>query len=212
LGASRLAARAAALDEYLAAQRYSAERPESRLNLGLLALRRGDAGAAEKLYREALALAPDFAPAYVNLADLLRAQGREEEGERVLREGLKRAPASADLHHALGLLHVRRQRYEAGLASLAQAARLAPENPRYQYVYAVALHDRGRPRESIRVLEAALRRNPVDGDVLSALAQYEAGVDRREAALAHARRLLALAPDDPRAQELLAAIARRPVR
>jgi tetratricopeptide (TPR) repeat protein len=196
LGASRLAARAAALDEYVAAQRYGTERPESRLNLGLLALRRGDPAAAEKLYRDALVLAPDFAPAYVNLADLLRAQGHEEQGERVLREGLSRAPRSAELNHSLGLLHVRRQRYDAGLAALAQAARLAPENARYQYVHAVALHDRGKPREAVKVLEAALRRNPVDRDVLVALVQYHAGLGRREEALAHARRLVELAPED----------------
>jgi tetratricopeptide (TPR) repeat protein/formate-dependent nitrite reductase cytochrome c552 subunit len=207
LPAPRLAAaRSAALEEYLAAQRYSAERPESRLNLGLLAMRRGDAGAAEKRYREALVLAPDFAPAYVNLADLLRAQGREEEGERVLRAGLSRAPRSAELHHALGLLHVRRQRYDAGLAALAQAARLAPENARYQYVHAVALHDRGKPREAVKVLEAALRRNPVDRDVLIALAQYQAGLGRREEALAHARKLAELAPDDQGLRQLLAQI------
>jgi tetratricopeptide (TPR) repeat protein len=204
LGAVRLAARAAALEEYVAAQRYSAERPESHLNLGLLALRRGDPGAAEKLYREALA--PDFPPAYVNLADLLRAQGREQEAERVLREGLSRAPRSAELHHALGLLHVRRQRYDAGLAALAQAARRAPENARYQYVHAVALHDRGKPREAVKVLEAALRRNPVDRDVLVALAQYEAGLGKREAALAHARKLVALSPEDPGLRRLQAGI------
>jgi tetratricopeptide (TPR) repeat protein len=196
----------AVLDEYVAAQRYSAERPESRLNLGLLALRRGDPAAAERLYRDALALAPDFAPAYANFADLLRAQGREEEGERVLREGLSRAPRSAELHHALGLLHVRRQRYDAGLAALAQAARLAPENARYQYVHAVALHDRGKPREAVKVLEAALRRNSVDRDVLVVLAQYQAGLGRREEALAHARRLVALAPEDTGLRQLLAQI------
>jgi Flp pilus assembly protein TadD len=200
------AARGAALDEYMAAQRYSAERPESRLNLGLLAQRRGDAGAAEKLYREALVRAPDFAPAYVNLADLLRAQGREEEGERVLREGLSHAPRSAELQHALGLLHVRRQRYDAALAALAQAARLAPENARYQYVHAVALHERGKPREAVKILEAALRRNPVDRDVLIALAQYQAGLGRREDALAHARRLVELAPEDPGLRQLLGRI------
>jgi predicted CXXCH cytochrome family protein len=207
LGAPRLAAaRGAALEEYIAGQRYSAERPESRLSLGLLALRRGDTAAAEKLYREALALAPDFAPAYVNLADLLRAQGREEEGGRVLREGLSRAPRSAELQHALGLLHVRRQRHDAGLAALAQAARLAADNTRYQYVYAVALHDRGKPREAVKILEAALRRNPVDRDVLIALAQYQDALGRREAAIAHARRLVELAPEDQGLRQLLSRV------
>jgi predicted Zn-dependent protease len=109
-------------------------------------------------------------------------------------------------------LHVRRQRYAAGLTALAQAARLAPEQTRYQYVYAIALHDRGRPREAVRVLEAALRRNSVDSDVLAALAQYEARQGRRDAALAHARKLVALAPDERGPRELLAEIERRPAR
>jgi tetratricopeptide (TPR) repeat protein len=212
LGATRLAARASALEEYAAAQRYAAERPESWLNLGLLAQRQGNAKPAEQHYRTAMALAPDFAPAYVSLADLMRAQGREEEGERVLRDGLKRAPANADLHHALGLLHVRRQSYTAGLTALAQAARLAPDIARYQYVYAVALHDRGKPREAVKVLEAALRRNPVERDLLALLVQYEAGQGRRNAALAHARRLVALAPDDRGLRELLADIERSKTR
>lgn len=212
LGATRLAARASALEEYAAAQRYAAERPESRLNLGLLAQRQGNAPMAEQHYRGAIALAPDFAPAYVSLADLMRAQGREEEGEGMLRDGLRHAPANADLHHALGLSHVRRQRYAAGLAALAQAARLAPDIARYQYVYAVALHDRGKPREAVKVLEAALRRNPVDRDLLTVLAQYEARQGRRDAALAHARRLVALAPDDRGLRELLADIERRTAR
>jgi len=203
LSAPQRAARAAAVEEYAAAQRASAERPESRLNLGLLAQRQGSPAEAEKHYRDAIALAPDFAPAYVNLADLLRAQGREEEGERILRAGLARAPRSAELHHALGLLHVRRQRYDAALAALGEAARLAPENTRYQYVYAVALHDRGKPRESLKILEAALRRNPVNRDVLVALAQYQAALGRRPEALAHARKLVELAPEDQGLRQLL---------
>jgi tetratricopeptide (TPR) repeat protein len=182
------------------------------LNLGLLAQRQGDAPAAERHFREAIARAPEFAPAYVSIADLLRAQGREEEGERMLRDGLRHAPANADLHHALGLSHVRRQQYAAGLAALAQAARLAPESTRYQYVHAVALYDRGKPREAVKVLEAALRRNPVDQDLLAVLAQYEARQGRRDAALAHARRLVALAPDEQRPRELLADIERRTTR
>jgi tetratricopeptide (TPR) repeat protein len=201
-----VAVRGAALEEYVAAQRYNADRPESWLNLGLLAERRGDVSAAEAFYRDAIALAPDFAPAYINLADLLRAQRRDDEGERVLREGLSRAPHSAELHYALGLLHVRGQRDDAGLAALAQAARLAPENPRYQYAYAVALHDHGKPREAVTILEAVLQRNPVDRDVLIALAEYQAGLGRRDEALAHARRLVELGPEDPGLRLLLARV------
>jgi tetratricopeptide (TPR) repeat protein len=208
LSDAQRAARKAALAEYAAAQDYSADRPESRLNLGVLALRQGKMAEAEKFYRAALALAPDFAPAWANLADLHRMQGREEEGERVLREGLKHAPRSAELQHALGLLLVRRQRYDEGLAALAAAARLAPDNTRYHFVHAVGLHDRGRRNEAVKVLESALRRNAVDRDVLIVLAQYLSQQGRRDAALAHARKLVALEPEDPELRGFLARIER----
>ncbi|MCC7486623.1 MAG: tetratricopeptide repeat protein [Burkholderiales bacterium] len=205
---AQLDARRSALDEYTTAQQHGSERPESHLNLGLLALRQGRADDAEGHYRAAVALAPDYAPAYVNLADLHRARGSEDAGERVLREGLDRAGASAELWHALGLLHARRRHYDAALAALARAVKIAPENDRYQYVLAVALHDRGRGREAVRVLEEVLRRNPVERDVLIALTKYLSEQGRREAALGHARTLVTLAPDDAALGDLLAALER----
>jgi tetratricopeptide (TPR) repeat protein len=78
----RARALAGALAQYRAAQELTADLPEARLNLGLLAVRTGDATAAEAAYRQALALDPGFLPGYVNLADLYRAtaRGRREAG------------------------------------------------------------------------------------------------------------------------------------
>src|SRR5262249_31527949 len=88
------------LGEYMAAQEFNADRPESHLNLGLLYAAQRRADAAEAQLREALAIDARFAPAAVNLADLYRATGRDGEGERVLRELLERDPRSAAAHHA----------------------------------------------------------------------------------------------------------------
>src|SRR5262249_22184838 len=64
-----------ATTDYLAAQRLNADQPESHVNLGDFDAARGDAAAAERDYRDALGLDPDWIPSYVNLADLLRALG-----------------------------------------------------------------------------------------------------------------------------------------
>ncbi len=151
-----------ATQEYLAAQQTSADQPESQVNLGNFHALRRDAASAEAAYRRAIALDPDWAPAYANLADLFRQLGRDAEGEQVLRDGLARQPRVAALHHSLGLLEVRRKNLPAALAALKQAVALAPDDARFSYVYAVALDGAGKKDEARRVTGTALKRNPDD--------------------------------------------------
>ena len=148
--------------DYLAAQRQNADQPEAHVNLGNYHAARGDAAAAERDYRAALALDPDWVPTYVNLADLLRALGRDAEGEALLREGLARAPDAAALHHSLGLWKVRAHDLTGALAALRRASELAPDEPRYAYVYSVALHDVGQIAIAIHIADQALARAPGD--------------------------------------------------
>ena len=54
---------------------------------------------------------------------------------------------------------------------LERAAARAPENARFVYTYAVALHSAGRPREAAAVLDKALRRHPNDRDMREFLEQ-----------------------------------------
>jgi tetratricopeptide (TPR) repeat protein len=124
--------------EYVAAERYNADRPEHRTNLGAYYADRGESASAEAEYRAALALDARFAPAWANLADLMRATGREPEAEALLREGLRESPGTAALHHALGLSLVRQARHREALAELKRATELEPGNRRYAYVYEVA--------------------------------------------------------------------------
>ncbi|MDX1390476.1 MAG: tetratricopeptide repeat protein, partial [Acidobacteriota bacterium] len=102
LSAEQRAVRDAAISAYRASRLYNAERPESHMQLGVLAVRRGRIEEAESAYKTALTRQPGFVPAFVNLADLYRMQGRDDEGEQVLRDGLRIAPDDADLHHSLG--------------------------------------------------------------------------------------------------------------
>jgi tetratricopeptide (TPR) repeat protein len=127
-----------AADEYVAAERFNADRPEHRANLGGFFADRGNYVAAETEYRAALALDPRFAPAWVNLADLMRLSGREADAEAVLREGLVQSPRSAAMYHSLGLSLVRQHRKAEALAALKRATELDPTNRRFAYVYGVA--------------------------------------------------------------------------
>ena len=192
-----------ALAEYREAQRLNADRADAHLNLGMLALRQGDAEAAEREFRIAVARQPQFVPARVNLADALRAQGREPESEAELRAALAIVPEGADLHHALGMALVRQRRYDEALAALARAAQLQPAQPRYAYVYAIALHDTGKPERALQVLADNAARHPADAATLMALAQYAAESGDRDAALRWASKLSALRPGDPEVTALV---------
>ena len=197
-----------ALDEYIAVQRYLADRPESHLNLGALHAERGEFGEAETRYRQALKLSPESAAAAINLADLYRARGDDGRATEVLRAGLKANPKAAALHHALGLTYVRQRRVNEALSELATAVRLAPDVPRYAYVHGVALHSLGERERGIAALEQAHRRFAGERSTLEALATMERDRGNRVRALAYAEKLVAIAADDPAGQALLRELRR----
>jgi tetratricopeptide (TPR) repeat protein len=110
------------------ADSVDADRPEAHLNLGLLDLRRRQLTEAEREYRTALRLDPNFVPALVNLADLYRAGGRDDEGSELLRRAMAIEPDNADVRYALGLYLVRKHDYPEALDLLRRAHELIPDH------------------------------------------------------------------------------------
>jgi len=197
------------LAEYVAIQNSNADRPEARMNLGILYAEAGQPDTAEGQFRAALTLQPDFEPAFVNLADLYRSVGDETQAGTVLRDGLERLPDSAALNYSMGLLTVRAAGAEAALPWLERATALAPANTRYAYVLAVALNGLGRPADAIALLEQAHADHPADADVLFALASYHREAGNNEDALRYATDLLILQPDNPSVQALVVEMSAR---
>jgi predicted CXXCH cytochrome family protein len=204
-GADRAAFDRAAAD-LIASGRFNADRPEHRTNLGVFYADLGQRAEAADQYRAAIRLAPDFVPAYVNLAELLRTGGDEPGAERALRSGVDRMPANPELHYALALSLTRSRRVAEATRELRRAAELAPDVPRYAYGYALGLNGTGQTDAAIRVLIAALGSHPDDRDLLLALASIERDAGRLDAARRHAGRLAARYPDDPEARALVAAL------
>jgi Flp pilus assembly protein TadD len=196
---------ARALEEYVAAQRLNADRPEARANLGNLYAQQGRAAEAEAEYLAARSLDPRFVPTYVVLAQLYAGQGRDADGERMLREALAEMPAEAELHMALGLNLVRQSRSPEAVAAIARAAEIDPDNARYAYIHGIALNSAGRSEDALEVLEASHARHPADRDTLLALVTINRDAGRLAAALTWADRLAAV---DPQARTLRDEIAR----
>ena len=192
-----------AIAEYRQAQMVNADRPEAHLNLGLLAVAVGDYGQAENSYRRAVRLDPTFSPGFVNLADLYRQLGRDSEGEPLLRSAIDLVPKEAGLHHAMGLLLVRQKRLPDAVGYLKRAMVLAPEQPRYGYVYALALQGLGDTATSMEVLEQINAGHPGNREVLLALVTLHRDLDDRETARRYAEELLRRHPSDPQLQDLV---------
>ncbi len=192
----------AAID-YQTAQRFNADRPESRAALGNFYSRQGRMEDAQAQLRSALVLDPGFAPGYVNLADLLRAQGQDAEAERVLGDGIKQVPQAGVLHYSLGLTLVRLGRHAEALAELRRAATLAPNDARFAYVYAVSLNSAGKSAAAIAEVDRALAHEPDNRDLLIAAITFRR--DRKDiaGARAYALRLSQRYPDDRDAAGLL---------
>jgi predicted CXXCH cytochrome family protein len=189
--------------EYVKTQQFNSDRPESQTNLGSFFSRLGDPAKAEGAYRQALKLQPRYIPARVNLAQLLSTTGRESEAAELLRLGLSKQDDSADLHHALGLSLIRQKKGDEALVELAHAARLDPGNPRYSYVYGVALNSQGMTDQAVQVLHAAYERNPGDTDIILALATIYRDAGQPDKALFYARKLDEMIPNHPDIRQLL---------
>jgi hypothetical protein len=118
----QLEARTVALAEYERAMAHSLDFAFAGHNLGNLAARRGDAAAAERFYRGAIAIDDLFFPAKANLAVVLNAQGRNDEAEALLRSILAGDPEQHEAAYSLGLLLAEMGRYGEAEALLARAA------------------------------------------------------------------------------------------
>jgi predicted Zn-dependent protease len=105
-------------------------------------------------------------------------------------------PAAPGLREALGLVLVRQGDKRAALNEFAAAYRASPAQPRFAYVYALALDDAGRRPEALRILADSARRG-TSRDVLLALASLRAQSGDPAGAQAALQVLAAINADDP---------------
>ena len=153
------------IDEYRESLDYNADSPAGQLTIGNLESRLGYSILAEQAYIKALEIESGFVPALINLSDLYRAMGTDGESRKLLQHALKLAPDSADTNHAYGLFLVRSGKHEEALGYLQTATTLEDSNPRYVYVYAVALDSRGQTDAAIKVIAVASKRWPNNLDL-----------------------------------------------
>jgi len=196
------------LAEYRTSQHFNGDRPESWANLGNLERRLGNLRAAESDYAHAIGLAPQFVPAYTQLAELYRTTGQEAQADSILRTGLQQVPGSTDMQYQLGLALVRQKRVTDALPYLKSAA--ASGVSHYEYVYGVALYEARQPGPAVAQLQKAAAAAPDDQEILYGLASIAAAAGQRNVALPAARRLAALNPDNKELQQFVTKLEAMP--
>jgi predicted CXXCH cytochrome family protein len=204
LSASSKPAFEAALAEYVATQEFSRDMPGADMNLAVVYENTGKTALAERLYRAALKIDPDFTPARANLARLYNATSRNEEAVRVLQEGLKREPGSGELQYSLGLLLAEEKRMTEATEALGQAAKLMPDRASVHYNYGLALDQIGKSGPAEAALLRAQALAPEDPSMSYALVAFYSKAGRKDAALKWAEELRKLRPNDAEVVRLIA--------
>jgi len=202
---------AAAVAELADTQQFNFDRAEGWLGRAQLDLQLGNVARAEEALRIAVERHPAYIATYSNLADLYRATGRNADAERTLHQGLVVSPRNPALTHALGLALVRTGNSEQALARLREARDMQTDNPRYAYVYAIALNSLAGSDAAMSELLQAYARFPGFAPIVGALATISLDQGDRVAALGYAQQLVELSPLNPVGHQIVRELTANPM-
>jgi Flp pilus assembly protein TadD len=172
LGEARRKAQAAALEEYVEAQRYMSDLPSGPYNLGNLFTALGRPEDAERQYRRALQIDDQLFMAKANLAMLLAAGGRLEEAERLLREAHAAQPRQAGISFDLGLLLAEAGKRAEAEQALRAALAADPRMAAAAFNLAVLVAPRDLP-EAVALARQAAALRPEEARYAWTLAFYQ---------------------------------------
>lgn len=129
-------------------------------NAGAAASAAGDLSAAERYYRQALAVRPDYGPALTNLSLLMSEAGREEDAQRLVDEAAARYPDRAGPHVARAARAIARGALSRAEEEARSAMRLDERNVAAILVMARVFHAQGRLDSARFALDNALALEP----------------------------------------------------
>jgi Flp pilus assembly protein TadD len=164
----------------------------------------GRATLAERAFREALSIRPDWPVAMTNLGIALRVQHRYEEAEAILQKTRDMAPSYARARNASGLLLWNLKRLSEAEAQYREAIRLDPDFRDAHNNLGLLLMDLNRLPEAQAEFERALAIDPLIPEGHNNLGNALKQQGRTAAAIAAYRQALALRPDYPAAKANLA--------
>jgi protein O-GlcNAc transferase len=161
---------------------------------GNRAERAGDLSQACDLYRQAVARAPRYAKAHVNLGIGLEALGDIDGAIACHESALQSEPGDPYANYNLGKLVYGRGELPRARLLLTRALQGRPDFPEARIVLALVLVSQGKPTDAATELEAALRERPDDFGALFHYATVLRALNRLDDARVALRRALIVDP------------------
>ena len=129
--------------------------PEAHATLGLIAMNDdGDWPTAEKEFKRAIELNPNYATARQWHGEFLAWMGRFDEGIAESRRAHELDPLSLTISTDLGKVYLLARRYDAAIGQLQKTLELDPEFEVAHGLLALTYSKKGRPEEALRELRA----------------------------------------------------------
>jgi tetratricopeptide (TPR) repeat protein len=129
-------------------------------NLGGALLENGQVEKALDACKQAIAIAPDFTAAQVNIASCLSRLNRAEEGEAHGRLAIAQQPNNPLAHHALSGNLTLLQKFEEAIKACEKSLSLMPTQPNAYFNLGFALRSLGRIDEAQTAFMKAIEFNP----------------------------------------------------
>jgi len=185
----RMANARAAADRALSLADHMAEAHTSRG--GVLLFGDRDATGAERAFRRAIELNPNYPIAHQWLAVLLAERGRDAEARQHAETAIRLDPVEATFHQALALVHYYARRYPDAIATGRRALELRPQLPTARNTYVKALVLNGDPAAAVRSCAEMQALSGSNADLLlnCGVAMHRSGDPRAASVLEQLQRL-----------------------
>lgn len=164
---------------FSSAQSGNSEQLQSLFQHGAMAIQKGDLATAEASFLKATQLAPDFAPAFLDLGLAQLREGKLLEATASIRKSLQLDPNSPNSHLFLGIAEYQSSHPEEAVNDLQQAIKEDPRNVQALTWLGIVELNTGHPEKATAPLDRASELAPKDEAVLDYRVQAHMGVAKQ---------------------------------
>jgi tetratricopeptide (TPR) repeat protein len=136
-------------------------------NLGMVYTLKKDTASAEAAFQKALELKPDYADAYVGLANLYMGSGQLPKAQEMMAKAATQFPEDAKIQSQVGVVLFNMGKYDEALAALKKAETLDAANAEVHYFLASIAVNQNNTAEAVAQLEKYISMSPQDASHLA---------------------------------------------